>query len=49
MKRRSPNGRKLRTEDVVEDGILEELEVEEDVEMPTMEEIEDDRWPSRTR
>ena len=29
------------TEDVVKDGILEELEVEEDIEMPTMEEIED--------
>ena len=33
--------RERATEDVVEDGTLEELEVEEDVEMPTMEEIED--------
>ena len=45
MRRRSPNGRKLSTEDVVEDGILDELGVEEDVEMPTMEEIEDMERP----
>ena len=37
--------RKKATEDTVEDGILEELEVEEDVEMPTMEEIEDMERP----
>ena len=33
--------RERATEDIVEDGILEELEVEEDIEMPTMEEIEE--------
>ena len=32
--------RERATEDIVENGILEELEVEEDFEMPTMEEIE---------
>ena len=33
------------SEDIVEDGILEELQVEEDVEMPTVEEIEDMERP----
>ena len=33
------------TEDIVEDGILEELEVEVDVEMPTIEKIEDMKRP----
>ena len=33
--------RERATEDIVEDGILEELEVAEDVDMPTMEGIED--------
>ena len=33
------------TEDIVEDGILEELEAEVDVEMPTVEEIEDMERP----
>ena len=37
--------RERATEDIVEDGILEELEMEEDVEMPTMEEIEDMERP----
>ena len=37
--------RERATEDVVEDGTLEELEVEEDVEMPTTEEIEDMERP----
>ena len=39
MRRRSPKRRA--TEDVVEVGIFEELEAEEDVEMPTTEGIED--------
>ena len=37
--------RERATEDIVEDGILEELEVEVDVEAPTMEEIEDMERP----
>ena len=44
--------RERATEDIVEDGILEEFGFELDVETPTMEEIENvgsDRWPSRTR
>ena len=37
--------RERAAEDIVEDGILEELEVEVDVEAPTMEEIEDMERP----
>ena len=45
VRRRSLNSREPRTDNIVENGILDELEVEVDVEAPTMEEIEDMERP----